>query len=283
MSTKSIRNIISEYISLSNFARCICISRPTLYKYMDAYDTNKIDLIPDNILKVFDTASTLSSKEKLRAFFNELYANHICTEERRLRNNPVPPDIAEIVDCEGLEVKDIDRMIEMAERQLEGLLKRDPLDEEKIELVKKDINNLKYTRDMVERRLTEDRFLLIFSDDWTVCTGPEESDTIDCDDDAEDISDMGARFRFFLSRAKSGYTLFFYNDDEGDDIEVQILSGPGDDKTKDVLGTFYPEPGMKFIRIPDLFDEDFEQLFQYRVIRSNAGKVLNTAVGKFTV
>ncbi len=283
MSTKSIRNIISEYISLSNFARCICISRPTLYKYMDAYDTNKIDLIPDNILKVFDTASTLSSKEKLRAFFNELYANHICTEERRLRNNPVPPDIAEIVDCEGLEVKDIDRMIEMAERQLEGLLKRDPLDEEKIGAVKKDINNLKYTRDMVERRLTEDRFLLIFSDDWTVCTGPEESDTIDCDDDAEDISDMGARFRFFLSRAKSGYTLFFYNDDEGDDIEVQILSGPGDDKTKDVLGTFYPEPGMKFIRIPDLFDEDFEQLFQYRVIRSNAGKVLNTAVGKFTV
>lgn len=250
---------------------------------MDAYDTNKIDLIPDNILKVFDTASTLSSKEKLRAFFNELYANHICTEERRLRNNPVPPDIAEIVDCEGLEVKDIDRMIEMTERQLERLLKRDPLDEEKIGAVKKDINNLKYTRDMVERRLTEDRFLLIFSDDWTVCTGPEESDTIDCDDDAEDISDMGARFRFFLSRAKSGYTLFFYNDDEGDDIEVQILSGPGDDKTKDVLGTFYPEPGMKFIRIPDLFDEDFEQLFQYRVIRSNAGKVLNTAVGKFTV
>lgn len=283
MSTRSIRNIISEYISLSNFARCICISRPTLYKYMDAYDTNKIDLIPDNILKVFDTASTLSSKEKLRAFFNELYANHICTEERRLRDNPVPPDIAEIVDCEGLEVKDIDRMIEMAERRLEGLLKRDPLDEEKIELVKKDINNLKYTRDMVERRLTEDRFLLIFSDDWTVCTGPEESDTIDWDDDAEEISDMDARFRFFLSRAKSGYTLFFYNDDEGDDIEVQILSGPGDDKTKDVLGTFYPEPGMKFIRIPDLFDEDFEQLFQYRVIRSNAGKVLNTAVGKFTV
>lgn len=283
MSTKSIRNIISEYISLSNFARCICISRPTLYKYMDAYDTNKIDLIPDNILKVFDTASTLSSKEKLRAFFNELYANHICTEERRLRNNPVPPDIAEIVDCEGLEVKDIDRMIEMTERQLEGLLKRDPLDEEKIGAVKKDINNLKYTRDMVERRLTEDRFLLIFSDDWTVCTGPKESDTIDWDDDAEDISDMDTKFRFLLSRAKSGYTLFFYNDDEGDDVEVQILSGPGDDKTKDVLGTFYPEPGMKFIRIPDLFDEDFEQLFQYRVIRSNGGNVLNTAVGKFTV
>ena len=283
MSTKSIRNIISEYISLSNFARCICISRPTLYKYMDAYDTNKIDLIPDNILKVFDTASTLSSKEKLRAFFNELYANHICTEERRLRNNPVPPDIAEIVDCEGLEVKDIDRMIEMTERQLEGLLKRDPLDEEKIGAVKKDINNLKYTRDMVERRLTEDRFLLIFSDDWTVCTGPKESDTIDWDDDAEDISDMDTKFRFLLSRAKSGYTLFFYNDDEGDDVEVQILSGPGDDKTKDVLGTFYPEPGMKFVRIPDLFDEDFEQLFQYRVIRSNGGNVLNTAVGKFTV
>lgn len=283
MSTKSIRNIISEYISLSNFARCMCISRPTLYKYMDAYDTNEMDLIPDNILKVFDTASTLSSKEKLRAFFNGLYANHICTEERRLRDNPVPPDIAEIVDCEGLEVKDIDRMIELAERQLEGLLKRDPLDEEKIGVVKKDINNLKYTREMVERRLTEDRFLLIFPGDWTVCTGPGESDTIDWDDDAEDISDMDTKFRFFLSRAKSGYTLFFYNDDEGDDVEVQILSGPGDDKTKDVLGKFYPEPGMKFIRIPDLFDEDFEQLFQYRVIRSNGEKVLNTAIGKFTV
>ena len=53
--------------------------------------------------------------------------------------------------------------------------------------------------------------------------------------------------------------------------------------TKDVVGTFRPEPGMKFIRIPDLFDEDFEGLFQYRVVRSNRGKILNAAVGKFTV
>ena len=53
--------------------------------------------------------------------------------------------------------------------------------------------------------------------------------------------------------------------------------------TRDVVGTFRPEQGMKFIRIPGLFDEDFEEFFQYRVVRSYGGKVLNAAIGKFTI
>ena len=56
--SKPIREIIGENISFSRFAKCMGISRPTLYKYMDAYNSKNIDLIPDSILKVFDTAST---------------------------------------------------------------------------------------------------------------------------------------------------------------------------------------------------------------------------------
>ena len=51
----------------------------------------------------------------------------------------------------------------------------------------------------------------------------------------------------------------------------------------DVVGIFHPDPGMKFIKIPDLFDESFEKMFQYRVVRFNNGEVLNSAIGKFTV
>ncbi len=282
--SKSIREIIIKNMSFSNFAKCMDISRPSLYKYMDAYDSNNVDLIPDNILKVFDTVSTRIPPDQLQAYFNELYANHIRTEDRRMRENPVPPEIAEIVDAEGLDVKDIDRMIEKAERHLERLMRRDPQDEDEIERTKKDIRDLGYSRDMVERRQSENRFILIFDTDWTACIGPEESDTVDYDEGAEiDVPDIDSKFRFYLTRAQSGYTLFFCNDEEGDTVEVQLLTGPRKDMTKDVVGIFRPESGMKYIRIPDLFNEEFEELFQYRVVRSNSGTVLNRAIGKFNV
>ena len=282
--SKPIREIIGENISFSRFAKCMGISRPTLYKYMDAYDSKNIDLIPDSILKVFDTASTQIPTNRLHAYFNELYVDYVRTEERRLRENPVPPEIAEIVDSEGLDVKDIDRMIEKAERHLKRLLKRGPLDEDEVESVRKDIRDLEYSREMVERRQSENRFILIFDADWTACVGPGESDTVDYDEDAEiDVPDIDSKFRFYLTRAQSGYTLFFYNDEEGDTVEVQLLTGPRKDMTRDIVGTFRPEQGMKFIRIPDLFDEGFEEFFQYRVVRSNGGKVLNAAIGKFNI
>ena len=282
--SKPIREIIGENISFSRFAKSMGISRPTLYKYMDAYDSKNIDLIPDSILKVFDTASTQIPTNRLHAYFNDLYIDYVRTEERRSRENPVPPEIAEIVDSEGLDVKDIDRMIEKAERHLERLLKRDPLDEDEIESVRKDIRDLEYSREMVERRQSENRFILIFDANWTACVGPGESDTVDYDEDAEiDVPDVDSKFRFYLTRAQSGYTLFFYNDGEGDTVEVQLLTGPRKDMTRDIVGTFRPEHGMKFIRIPDLFDEDFEEFFQYRVVRSNGGKVLNAAIGKFNI
>ena len=281
---KPIREIIGENISLSSFAKCMGVSRPTLYKYMAAYDSGELDLIPDGVLKVFDAVSAEIPKDRLRQYFNELYASHVRTEERRLRESPVPPDIAEIVDGEGLDAKDIDRMIERAERHLGKLMRKDPLDEDEIERVRKDIRDLGYTREMVERRQAESRFLLIFSADWTVCVGPDESDVIDFDEE-EEANELGlaSKFRFYLTRAKSGYTLFFCNAEVGDDVEVQLLTGPGEDKARDVVGTFRPEPGMRFVRIPDLFDEDFEDLFRYRVVRSRGGEVLNRAIGKFNV
>ena len=282
--TTSIRDVIGENISLSTFAKCMGVSRPTLYKYMDAYDKKNIDLIPDSILKVFDTASMRIPKDELQAYFNDLYANYIRTEERRTRESPVPQDIAEIVDIEGVNVKDIDNMIERAERHLNRLLKKDHVDEEEVESVKKDIRDLEYTRDMVERRQTENRFILIFNACWSVCIGPGESDVTDYNEDAEeDIPDIDSKFRFYMTRAAMGFTLFFFNDEEGDSIELQLLTGPKDDRMTDVVGTFHPEPGMKYIRIPDLFDEDFEEFFQYRIIRSNGGKVLNTAIGSFNI
>ena len=282
--TRPIREIIGENISLSSFAKCMGVSRPTLYKYMAAYDSKDLGLIPDNVLKVFDTASSDIPKDRLRSYFNELYESHVRTEERRLRESPVPPDIAEIVDGERLDARDIDRMIEKAERHLGRLVRRDPPDEDEIERVRKDIRDLGYTREMVERRQAESRFLLIFSADWTACTGPEESDIVDYDEEAEiDVPGIESMFRFYLTRAKSGYTLFFCNEEEGDEVEVQLLTGADEDRTRDVVGTFRPEPGMRFVRIPDLFDEDFEDLFRFRVVRFRNGEVINRAIGKFDV
>lgn len=281
---RPIRDRIGEYLSLSRFAKCMDMSRPTLYKYMDAYDRKEMDLIPDNVLKVFDKASTETNKNVLRAYFSDLYANHERTEERRHRENPVPQDIADIVDSEGLEVKDIDRMIEKAQRHLDRELKKNPADEEEIENTRRDIRDLEYTREMVERRGAESRFILIYSADWTACIGPGESDTVDFDEQAEsEVEGIESVFRFYLTRAQSGYTLFFANDEEGDTVEVQLLTGYGDDRARDVVGTFRSEPGMKFVRIPDLFDEDYEGLFRYRVVRSRDGNVLNRAIGKFNV
>lgn len=280
----SIREIIGEHISLSRFAKCMDVSRPTLYKYMDAYDSKNIDLIPDNVLKVFDKATTEKNRTELQSFFNDLYANHARTEERRQRENPVPQDIADIVDSEDLDVKDIDMMIEKAQRHLDRELKKRTIDEDEVERTRKDIRDLEYTREMVERRRSENRFILIYSAAWTSCIGPEESDAIDYDEAAEtEMPEIESKFRFYLTRANSGYTLFFYNDEKDDEVSLQLLTGSCDDKTKDVIGTFLPEPGMKFIRIPDLFEEDYEDLFRYRVIRSRDGIVLNKAIGKFTV
>lgn len=278
------RDIIGGNISLSTFAKCMGISRPTLYKYMDAYDKKNIDLIPDKILNVFDTVSMRTPKDKLQVYFNELYANYIRTEERRTRENPVPQDIAEIVDFERVTVKDIDNMIERAERHLNRLLKKDSINVEDVESVRKDICDLEYTREMVERRQAENRFLLTFSANWTVCIGPNESDVIDYDEEAEeDIPDIDSKFRFYMTRSTSGFTLFFFNDNEGDSVELQLLTGPREDRMNDVVGTFHPDLGMKFIRIPDLFDDEFEELFQYRVIRTNNHQVLNSFRGSFNI
>lgn len=281
---RPIREIIGEHITLSRFAKCMDVSRPTLYKYMEAYDSKNIDLIPDNVLKVFDKASTEKNRGELQAFFSDLYANHARTEERRQRQNPVPQDIADIVDSEDLDVNDIDRMIEKAQRHLDRELKKKTIDEDEIEKTRKDIRDLEYTREMVERRRSENRFILIYSAAWTACVGPSESDTIDYDESAEtDIPEIESKFRFYLTRANSGYTLFFFNDEEGDNVSLQLLTGSCDDKTKDLIGTFHPEPGMKYIRVPDLFGEDYEDLFTFRVIRSRNGQVLNSAIGKFTI
>ena len=284
ITSTSIRDSVSEYISLSRFAKCMGISRPTLYKYMDAFDSDNTEIIPEHVLKAFHTASSGVPRKKLQAYFDDMYHSHVRAEERRNGANPVPPDIAEIVDSEDVDVKDVDRMIERAERHLDRLMKRNPKDEDEIVRVRKDILDLEYTRDMVERRRSENRFLLILSADWTACVGPDESDVVYYDEEAEtDVPDIQSMFRFYLTKAQSGYTLFFYNDEKGDSVEVQLLTGSGEDKTRDVVGTFHPEPGMKFVRIPDLFNEDFMDMFRFRVIRSREGVVLNAAVGEFTV
>lgn len=279
----SIREIIGEHISLSKFAKSLGISRPTLYKYMDAYDVGNVEHIPDNVLKAFDIASSEKSKKNLHTYFNEMYENYIRTKERKARNSPVPPDIAEIVDNENLSVKDIDFMIEKAKKHKKRLLERESVDEDEVNSVTKDILDLEYTREMVEKRRCENRFILIRCDCWTACIGSKECDTVDFDEEAEmEMPDLETKFRFYMARAQCGYTLFFYNDSEGDKVELQLLTGPREDYTENVMGTFYPEPGMKFIRVPDLFDEDMEEFFRFRVTRSRNGVILNTAVGKFT-
>ncbi len=275
---------IGRYISMTMFAKCLCVSRPTLYKYLEHYKSKDIDRIPDNVLKIFDKVMNETSENELRAYFKELQSEYRRTEERRNRDSPIPADIADTIDCEDLDVRDIDKMIDKVKRRLVWVNKNDSSNKQEIEQIEKDLCDLEYTRNLVERRLSENRFLLIYSSDWMVCTGPEDSDVVDLDEETmHDCPELDSQFRFYLTRAKLGYSMFFYNDSEGDEISVQLLTGPGEDKTKNIMGTFSPEPGMKFIKIPDLFDEDWEDLFRYRILRTHNGTVLNSAIGKFTV
>ena len=80
---RSIREVIGENLSLSKFAKCIGVSRPTLYKYMDAYDAKLLDTIPDSVLNIFDDASSETDRIILKSFFDGLYTNYLRTEERR--------------------------------------------------------------------------------------------------------------------------------------------------------------------------------------------------------
>lgn len=279
-----IKEIVNENFSITKLAKCMGVSRPTLYKYMNAYDSNDLEIIPDNILRSFDRISNENSKKALHNYFDEIYENYMRMEDRRRLNEPIPPEIREIIDNERPELKDIDQMIECAENYKDKLLKRTTVDEDEVRRVTKDIEDLKYSRDLVERRQSENQFLLIFKDSWSACVGPDESDVVDMDEESKmDVPDIGTKFRFHLVRAKLGYTLMFHNAAEDDVVELQLLTGADEDYTEDVIGTFHPEPGMNFIRIPDLFDEDFEEFFMYRVIRSNNGVRLNSAVGKFTI
>ncbi len=78
----------------------------------------------------------------------------------------------------------------------------------------------------------------------------------------------------------SGYTVFF--DNEGSDsIRVVLLACPGDDEVLRPMGTFHPDTGMNFIRIPDLFMQDYHDWFRYRIERVRDGEVVDSAVCTF--
>lgn len=165
---RSIRTAVSEHFSVASLAKCMRVSRPTIYKYMDAYDRGREDEVPENVRNIFSTVCERIPENGLDSYFNRMMAEHYREMEE---NGDVPEDIAEAIDNEGVTSDKIDRMIERARSHLEWLTVNNG-DPEEIASVEKDLSDLEYSRDMVERHMKQRRFILIANmGSWTSSDG----------------------------------------------------------------------------------------------------------------
>lgn len=66
---------INGKITISELARLINISRPTLYKYVEEYDRKEFSNIPDEVIKLLDfiTSDSVVSKSEIIGYCIEKY------------------------------------------------------------------------------------------------------------------------------------------------------------------------------------------------------------------
>lgn len=103
--TQSLRDVVDRYSNVSRFSKCLDVTRPTMYKYIDAYDSGRKDEVPEDVLKVFETV--MCGNDDFRAlYFNRLYSEYLNSKDR---DSPVPQAIADQIDRLDITVADVDR------------------------------------------------------------------------------------------------------------------------------------------------------------------------------
>jgi len=274
----TLREIINEYTTMSRLAKSLDISRPSVYKYVAKFDSGDMESIPEEILRFFNTVK-MSPKSGRREIFTMKYNSYLDTEEARMMENPVPKEIADIIDRLGMTTDQIDeridRALEVRQHQIELGYGDDHLSVQRVE---HDLKNLQYTRDMIERRSKEIKFWPITEGDmdWYV---DENNHGWPCPYDEMELEinpELKNFFKFCLLRNATGLTFLF--DNLGfDNNTVEVTISARIPKTSIPIGVFINEPGQNYIIIPKIFDAAYSYHFEYSIIRrAENGEVLNS-------
>lgn len=288
-SKQTIRAIIDKHSNVARFSKCLGISRPSLYKYIECYDEGDQSGIPENILAVFNTL--MSGNEDFRlVYFTDLYAKYLSENESTFE--PVPKDIAAKIDSLELTLEDVDEWIEHTENmknELEHEIISRDLNRElyKPDLLRMEnrLKDLEYTRELVEHRMNERHFINVKEGkmEWIASTGPRYFEAHSYSEKAAEYEpELKDAFKCCKAKTEDGYMFYFAGASEEDCIEVQVVTNAGwNEGIKACIATFRPDKGQFYVKVPRIFDDAHEYAFNYVVERKRDGKLLNHMGGFF--
>ena len=326
---QTLRQVIDECSNVARFAKCLGVSRPSMYKYIDLYDKGDTSSIPENVLAVFKTLMSGNRNFRMN-YCNDLYAKYLNDNEQT--EEPVPDDIAKKIDDMNITLDWVDSWITITEQEIERNEEeirdqgwnRDYIERNRdfyeghIRMVKKRLEDLEYTRELIEKRNNEKHFLSpdmkkmesIEVLDWTVSTGKSRYDlwpTLDdmtemwrsgfidltnteinsdvksiVDNELEQHPELKDAFKYSEIKTEEGYVFFFAGASEDDEIVVNIYTdGFNCQGVYTRIASFSPDKKQFFVKIPKIFDDKHESCFGYEVERRNNGVLLNRIRGSF--
>lgn len=285
----TLRKTIDKYSNVARFAKCLGISRPSMYKYIDCYDNGDKSCIPDDVLKKFNTLMEGNDDFKL-LYCNDLFSDYLNNNEST--SEPVPKEIAAKIDSLELTIEDVDEWIEHTENlknELEAHIQKYGLNKENyrndIADYEKRLKDLEYTRELVELRKQERHFINVKEGkmEWKASTGLTIIDqSLYNKTELEYKPELEEAFKYCKAKIEDGYMFYFAGAFEDDTIVVNVVTNAGwNEGIKTRIASFSPDKGQFFVKIPKIFDDAHEYAFNYEVERLRGDKLLNHVEGFF--
>ncbi len=286
---QTLRETIDRYSNVARFAKCLDISRPSMYKYIENYDKGDVTNIPDHVKTVFNTLMTGNDDFKM-IYCNELYATYLKTVDSPAET--VPKDIAAKIDNLELTTDDVDEWIthtqgmkDELESEIEGRNLDREIYKERLLSLDKRLKDLEYTRELVGLRMEERHFIAVKEGkmEWIVSTGPTPFDLYPYEkEEIESDPELKKGFKCCKAKNEDGYMFYFAGASEDDIINVNVVTNAlWNEGISTRIATFTPDKGQFFVKIPRIFDDAHEYAFNYEVERMRAGAVLNRIEGFF--
>lgn len=283
---QTLRQTIDECSNVARFAKCLGISRPSMYKYIESYDSGDMSSIPENVLPVFKTLMSGNREFKLM-YCNELYAKYLSENEQT--GEPVPREIAEKIDSQGITLDMVDRWIKDQE-MLKRYLMEDVDDpqtrkfhERQLVEVEQYLKDLEYTREMVEKRQNEKHFVIPPESEeemeWYAFIGNSLGYMVPYNlVELKKHPEIVNAFKIGMKKTRDGSYLFcFAGTSEGDEITMNVLAHDNcDESGQDFyfrIASYSPEKNQSFVVIPEIFGNDIG--FRFELERRNNGVLLN--------
>ena len=283
---QTLKQTIDENSNVARFAKCLGISRPSMYKYIESYDNGDMSSIPENVLPVFRTLMSGNREFKLM-YCNELYAKYLSENEQSA--DAVPKEIAEKIDSQGITLEMVDIWIKDQE-MLKRYLMEDMDDpqtrkfhEKQLVIVEQHLRDLEYTREMVEKRQNEKHFVTPAKSEeemeWYAFIGKSLGYMVHYDlVELKKHPEILDAFKIGMKKNKDGSYLFcFAGASEGDEITVNVLAHDNcDESGQDFyfrIASYSPEKNQSFVVIPEIFGNGSG--FRFELERRNNGVLLN--------